>query len=197
MKWLVLFACLAAAPFWESKAPADWTETELLTLLTDSPWAQMMQTPGQTPGPPVQVYLATAAPMQQAEQERERRYVSKRPNAVPDEMTLEYRAWLKENRDKSIVIAIGIPKIQGIDMEMDTQKMQEECVMHVGRKKFKMSGHFPPTASDPFLRIAFPREVTATEKSVTFDLYIPGVTIPYRSAEFKIRDMIVNGKLEI
>lgn len=196
MKWAAI-ALFLAAPFWETKAPADWTERELETLLTDSPWAQMMQAPGKDPGPPVELYLATAAPMEQAEQERDRRYKRNRPNAVPDDMTLEYRAWLRENRGTAIVVAIGIAKRQGVDVEEDAKRMEDECVMRVGRKKFKMTGHFPPTASDPYLRLAFPREVTAADKSVIFELYLPGVPIPYRSAEFKTRDMVINGKLEI
>lgn len=196
MKWLAL-AFFLAGPFWETKAPADWTEAELETLLSDSPWAQMVQAPSAGKAPAVQVYLATAAPMEQAEHEAERRFRIKQPNEQPDEMTLEYRAWLNENRAKAIVVAVRIAKTQGIDIEQDVQRMQEECVMHVGRKKFKMIGHFPPTARDPYLRIAFPREVTAADKSVSFDLYVPGVPIPYRSAEFKPREMLVNGKFEI
>ena len=189
MKWLAV-AFFLTAPFWETKAPADWTEEELQSLLTDSPWAQMSNAPGD--GPAVQVYLATAGPMEQAEQERERRFRRKRPNEQTDETTLEYREWLQENRANSIVVAIAVPKF-----DTDTQRMEEECLMRVGRKKFKMTGHFPPTAHDPFLRIAFPREVKASDKNLTFDLYLPGAPIPYRSVEFKVRDMVVGGKLEI
>ena len=69
--------------------------------------------------------------------------------------------------------------------------------MIVGRKKYKMTGHFPPSAGDPYLRIAFPREVTAADKSVNFELYVPGVGIPFRSVEFRVKDMTVKGKLEI
>jgi hypothetical protein len=60
-----------------------------------------------------------------------------------------------------------------------------------------MTGHFPPTAGDRFLRLAFPREVQATDKTVVFDLYLPGVPNPYREAEFQVKDMLVNGKLEM
>jgi hypothetical protein len=60
-----------------------------------------------------------------------------------------------------------------------------------------MTGHFPPSAGDPYLRIAFPREVTANDKSVNFELYVPGVGIPFRSVEFRVKDMTVKGKLEI
>jgi hypothetical protein len=39
----LLFGCAAlllAADFWEKKAPEDWTNEEVETILTDSPWAQ-------------------------------------------------------------------------------------------------------------------------------------------------------------
>ena len=54
------------------------------------------------PGPAVQVYLATAAPMQAAEQERDRRAQIQRKTRgsrrkVP--LTAEYRFWLEDNRD--------------------------------------------------------------------------------------------------
>jgi hypothetical protein len=32
---------------------------------------------------------------------------------------------------------------------------------------------------------------------VTFDLYLPGVSAPFRSAEFKLKDMLAGGKLEL
>ena len=41
----------------------------------------------------------------------------------------------------------------------ETRQMEQECVMRVGRKKLKMTGHFPPSPGDPYLRLAFPREV--------------------------------------
>jgi len=69
--------------------------------------------------------------------------------------------------------------------------------MRIGKKKFKMTGHFPPSPRDPYLRLAFPREAQATDKSVVFDLYLPGVPIPYREVEFKVKDLLVNGKLEM
>jgi len=75
--------------------------------------------------------------------------------------------------------------------------MEEESVMRVGRKKFKMTGHFPPSPSDPYLRMAFPRQVTVNDKAVSFELYLPGVAIPFRAIEFTLKDMLVRGKLEL
>ena len=55
MIWPLLLS-LFAAPFWDAKAPANWTEDELQRLFTDSPWAQMVKAPGRVaPGPAVQV----------------------------------------------------------------------------------------------------------------------------------------------
>jgi hypothetical protein len=69
---------MLAASFWESKAPADWTDNEILNLFTDSPWAQMAEpSVKDSHGAPVQVYIATAGPMREGEKERERRYIRK------------------------------------------------------------------------------------------------------------------------
>ena len=189
-----------AASFWESKPPADWTDKELLILFSDSPWAQMVDASVKdSHGSPVQVYIASAGPMQLAEKERERRYVRKANGPLPAEspMDTEYRLWLEDNLTKQIVVAVRIFSTKDFADGAQTKRMEDESIMHVGRKKFKMTGNFPPTAHDPYLRIAFPREVQATDKIVTFELYVPGVTPPYRSAEFKVKDLIVNGKLEL
>jgi len=200
MPWLALLF-LFAAPFWTAKQPADWTEDQLVQMFTDSPWAQMVSTSGRfTTAPSVQVYLATAAPMVLAEQERERRYARKRPAnspSVQDPMAEEYRVWLTDNRETRIVLAVRMESNAGFFDDAETHRMEEETVMRTGKKKFKMTGHFPPSASDPYLRMAFPREVQPGDKNVRFELYLPGVTEPLRDAEFTVKDLMVNGKLEM
>ena len=99
MKLLAMLLMLSAS-FWETKAPADWTDDELLKLFTDSPWAQMVEAGVQqeSHGSAVQVYLATAAPMREAEKERQRRYVRKSNRPVEEgPMDTEYRLWLEDN----------------------------------------------------------------------------------------------------
>jgi hypothetical protein len=197
MIWVALFF-LFVAPFWEAKAPADWTDNEVVMLLTDSPWAQTMSAAGKSEGAPVQIYFATAAPMAQAERERDRRFKRKRPGqAQSGELAEEYRAWLEENRATQIVIAVAVGDTPAFSNERETQQMQQDCFMRVGRKRLKMTGHFPPSASDPYLRLAFPRQVGAGDKTITFDLYLPGVELPYRSAEFQVKDMTFKGKPEM
>jgi hypothetical protein len=189
------FLLLFSAQFWETKPPADWSEAELNKLLTDSPWAQMVAAPGSSSATPVQVFIATANPIEQAELEWDRRHTKKK--SEPDTMKEEYRAWLKENRAGQIILAIAVRNVNAFSEGQESKTMENESVMVIGRKKYKMTGYFPPSAGDPYLRLAFPREVKPSDKRVTFDLYIPGIGIGYRSAEFSVKDMIVNGKLEM
>ena len=197
MTWLWLLL-IFQAPFWISKAPSQWSGEELQRLLSDSPWAQMA--PGQgTDAPAVQVYLATAGPIEQAERERDLRARRRLPpaSARPGDLADEYRAWLEENHSTQIVLAVQAGRVDAFSDAGQTRRMEQQSVMRVGRKQFKMTGHFPPSASDPYLRLAFPRQVNAADKSVSFELYLPGVAMPFRLVEFRVKDMLVNGRLEI
>ncbi len=174
---------LLAAPFWETKAPADWTEAQIDKLMHDSPWAQMAD-----PAPAVQVYLATAHPLQEAEAELARR------RAKP--LNAEYLDYVREEGAKDLVLAIAFKNLSALEDGEEAHHMEEESIMRVGRQKYKMEGHFPPVPSDPVLRLVFPRAVTERDKSVTFELYLPGYG-PYHQAEFRVRDMLYKGKLEM
>lgn len=199
MHWLLLLLMLAA-PFWESKGPADWTEEELERMLTDSPWAQVVAGSGSASAIGVRIFLATAAPMEEAERQKDLRWVRKHPQKDPpvkDELAEEYRLWLEDNRATQIVLAVLVIKAKAFFDEREIHQMEEESVMRIGKKKFKMTGHFPPTPTDPYLRLAFPRQVLLTDKTVSFELYLPGVASPFREAEFKVKDMVVKGKLEM
>jgi hypothetical protein len=69
--------------------------------------------------------------------------------------------------------------------------------MLAGRKTWQLVGHFPPSPSDPVLRLVFPREVQPTDKSVLFRLYLPGISFPEREVEFRTKDLMYHGKLEM
>jgi len=176
---LAAILCMLAASFWETKAPADWSDDELVRLFTNSPWAQMVEATAvkDSHSGPVQIYLASAGPMQDAEKERKRRYVRKgNAPVVETPLETEYRLWLEDNRATQIVLAIRINRGKDFDDAAQTKRMEEECFMQVGRKKFKMTGNFPPTEHDTYLRLAFPREVRESDNRVTFELYLPGVS---------------------
>ena len=197
---LLALLFLALDPFWLAKPPVQWTDIELAQFLTNSPWAQMV--PGQNTQP-VLAFIATAAPMLQAEEDRERRGKAKRatakqPEPPENDLAEEYKLWLEDNRLTQIVLAVRIPNAKVFSEDKEIRQMENECMLRVGKNKVRMSGHFPPTTSDPYLRIAFPRgQIRVDDKTLNFDLYLPGVSFPYRHAEFVLRDMVVNGRLEL
>ena len=121
---------LFAAPYWVSKPPAEWTDPELAALLADSPWAQIVSSAAvAVPGPGVQVYLATAAPMQLAEKERDRRIQASAQaghGAAGEPAAAEYRLWLEDNRTTQIVLAIRIRTTTGFLDEREVRRMEDE-----------------------------------------------------------------------
>ncbi len=190
---------LFAEPYWGSKPPAEWSDAQLTALLTNSPWAQAVPGPGPN-APPVEVFLATAGPIQLAEKERDRRNQARRkpgPATLESPAVTEYRMWLEDNRATQIVVAIPIQNNKGFLDEREVRRMEDESVMRIGKKKIKLTGSFRPSESDPYLRLAFPRQVELSDKTLYFDLYLPGVPAPFRSAEFSLKDMVVAGKLEL
>ena len=179
---------LLAAPFWDAKAPAQWTDIELRQMLVDSPWAQLI--PGPTKSfSPVQAYLATAAPVRQAEEE-----IARRANR---QGVSEFRLWFDEFSTTQIILAVRVDKLGPYSEGKEIQQLQKDSVMRVGRRRVKMTSYFPPSATDPYVRMAFPREVKLSDKAVGFDLYVPGVPGGFRSVEFKLEPMQIAGKLEL
>jgi hypothetical protein len=75
--------------------------------------------------------------------------------------------------------------------------MEEESVMLVGKESYTILGHFPPTPSDPVLRLIFPRAVKPGDKTVRFRLYLGGLKFPEREVEFRVKDLTYQGKLEM
>jgi hypothetical protein len=176
-----------AQPFWDVKPPEQWTDQEIETVRRASPWAQ-------TAGPSQQVlvYLATAAPIEDAEGELRLR--SKHPLAEPDP---DYADFLRLNREKVLVLAIPWSEPVRFGTEAEQKQMEQESVMVIGGKKYPLVGHFPPTPFDPVLRLVFPREVKPSDKFVLFRFYLPGVPFPERETEFRVKDLMYRGKLEM
>jgi hypothetical protein len=187
MRALPVLLFFLAQPFWETKPPDKWTDREIDTILQASPWAEKVG-----PTPEVLMYLATAAPIEEAEGELRLR--TKHPLVEPDP---DYNNYLRENREQSIVLAIPYDLPVRFGTGQEQRRMEEECEMLIGRKSFKLVGHFPPTGGDPVLRLVFPREVKKTDKAVTFRLFLPGLVFPEREIEFKVKDLQYRGKLEM
>ena len=186
--FLMLF--LAAVPFWEAKPADSWTVEEARALLTDSPWAQKADTGRNRDELPAPVYLASADPVILAE---DRLRASRRSHGEDPAWT-EYREYLVENSGKYIVLAILVIKPEALLDNSESRRMEEESVLRSGKRKYRVTGHFPPSRTDPFVRLVFPREVFDTDKSLRFELYVPGTGRPYRQAEFRLKDMLYRGK---
>jgi len=109
----------------------------------------------------------------------------------------DYADFLRLNREKVLVLAIPWGQPARFGTAAERKRMEAESVMLAGRKTWQLVGHFPPSPSDPVLRLVFPREVQPTDKSVLFRLYLPGISFPEREVEFRTRDLMYHGKLEM
>jgi hypothetical protein len=193
---LLSLLLLANAPFWETKPPGQWTDDELAATFQSSPWVKMIEPPMKAgSAPAILSYLATARPMRDAERENRRRKELRQPSETPPDA--EYEAFLGENEGKYIVLAVLIPARAPLADPREVKRMEEESFLRVDRKKYKMTGHFPPEPSDPYLRLVFPRAIEPGTKTFVFDLYLPSVPIPYRQIEFWVKDLFYKGKPEM
>jgi hypothetical protein len=185
--WTLIVALLAGAAFWETTPPAEWSDEQIETLLGQSPWVRR---DGEA-----HIYLASAWPLWQAELERRRRL--EQEVAIEDGTIGEYFEFLENHRGEYFVLAVHIPHPRYLRPEKETRKMEEKSVLVIGKKKYKMLGHFPPTPDDRFLRMIFPREVTLEDEEFYFDLYVPGVPLPYRRLIYQPQRLTFKGKLEM
>ena len=185
MHAIALWLALAAAPFWDTKPPRDWSEEQLRAILSDSPWAQPLDGG--------YAFLATAQPIQEAEREIWRRRTVK-GGEPPDS---EYADFLEKNQGRHIVLAIPYRNARALADRAESRRMEEDSVLKIGKKKYKIVGQFPPTPMDPYLRLVYPREIGPNDKSLVFDLYLPGIGKTYHMIEFRIKELLYHGKPEM
>jgi len=191
-KWLALIAFLSVTPFWESTEVKDWSEEQLIEFFGNSPWAQPAQS---HTGGGVLTFLATAKPVQLAEVERHRRRTAKADNGQ-DPAWEEFQEFLARDAAKYIVLAVAIPPQSTLDAS-EMALMENESVMKLGKQKIKMSGYFPPSPSDPYTRLIFPKAGADTAKELLFELFIPGTGTPYRQVFYPRKTLTYRGKLEM
>ena len=187
---LVLLLMAASVPFWETKPVAEWTIDQVSTLLTGSPWAAMVESERSGSAAAVQVYVATAEPIEQAEQ----RARAARKTKTDDPLWQEYLDYLAENKGKVIVLAIRAVKPEAFVDNSETAHMEKESYLRIGKRKYRILGQFPPSSTDPYERLVFPRDVQPGDRDLVFELYIPGTGSPYRRAEFALKDMVYHGQ---
>jgi hypothetical protein len=183
MKTLLMAALLMAAPFWETKPPEEWTVLEASQLVSSSPWVYTGT---------ATIFLSSAAPVQAAE-------AILRKNALDDGPgDSDFQDFLEDNKGKFIIVSVPMKYLGALSQAAELRRM-EESVLKVGKKKYPLAGHFLPTASDPYLRLVFPRSaIEPGTKSFVLDLYVPqaGSANPFHSAEFILKDLTWRGKPE-
>ena len=176
--------------FWE-KPPAQWSEEQLENLLRDSPWAQPAEGSKRTglTANSLTTFLATAKPIRLAEAEWVRRRIRKPEiqRAIRDARA-EFNEYIEKHAGNVIVLAVACEPNALADAQ-DARKMEEDSYLKVGKKKFKLLGHFPPTPSDPLLRLMFQRDVDPKAKTLEFEFYLPGGPSPYRQVSYKVADL--------
>jgi hypothetical protein len=187
MHSIAMWLALAAAPFWETKAPTEWSEEQLHIMLTDSPWAQAVAN-GES-----YAFLASARPMQDAEREMSRRRTAK-GSEPPDP---EYTDFIAQDQGRHIVLAILYRNLKLLADAREAARIEQESVLKVGKKKYKITGQFPPTPMDPYLRLVYPREIGPNDKSLVFELYLPGTAGSYQLVEFRTKELLYHGKPEM
>ena len=202
MALLLYIPWLLVVPFWESTPPVEWSEEQLILLLNNSPWAQTVGDgvgrATRLPAPPVLMYLASATPLRQAEEELIRRRYKQQPDlhAAIVEAREEYQAYLAEQAGKVIVVAIPLNANALADVG-ETKRMESESLLRVGKRKVKTTGHFPPTPADPILRLIFPKDLPEGAKEFTVEVYLPSIPAPYRSATFRVKDLVYRGQPDL
>ena len=175
-----------ADAFWNVKPPDRWSPEEVRDLLEHSPWGTVSTA---TMGRPLPIHLASAEPAIEAEN-RER--LARRYRTDPGPSFEEYQIMLREGH--VIVLAVLIPDPQAMSDAVESQSLERDSLLHIGKRQYKTITSFPPGSGDPYLRYVFPRDVKPGDKSLFFDIYIPGVTYPQRHIEFVLKDLIYRGK---
>jgi hypothetical protein len=190
MRWALYLLFLA--PFWETKPAADWSAGEVKQMFRVSPWAQAAVPQSDTGGEKdVYVYLGSALPMREAEEQR-----WKQGKKEADTVADEYQSWIKANAGKYIVLTVEAPRSLEFSEGEEVKVMQKETSLHVDKRRYKLAMYFPPSSSDDRLRFAFPREISARDKKLRFEFYVPSIRGQFREAEFNLIDLKYKGQPE-
>jgi len=194
-KWFALLTLLTATPFWDTIDVKQWSEEQLLDFFGNSPWSQPAES---TAGNGVLTFLATSKPIQLAEVEKRRRQMKKVAgiDVIQDPAWDEFQEFLERDTAKYIVLAVAIPA-EATREASEMSLMENQSVMKLGKQKIKMSGYFPPSPTDPYTRLIFPRAGTEKAKELVFELFLPGTGTPYRQVYYPTKGMNYRGRLEM
>lgn len=207
---VVVLLALFAAPFWEAKPPAEWSDQELKAFLNSSPWVQVdrvriegLNGPGDRNSGPedpletgVRISLASAQPVREAEQEWRKRHPPV-GDAAEDAYASEFYEFMNSNPGKYIALAMRLERPQRLEKEKQTAELEKRCELRIGKRRYKLVGHFLPSPGDPYLRLIFPRELKPEDEALEFTLYLPGIALAHRQVTFALKQLTFKGNLEL
>ena len=115
---------------------------------------------------------------------------------VQDPSWEEFQEFLERDAAKYIVLAVAIPT--GATREASEMSLMEnQSILKIGKQKIRMSGYFPPSPTDPYTRLIFPRSGADATKELVFELFLPGTGAPYRQVFYQRKAMTYRGRLEM
>ena len=95
------------------------------------------------------------------------------------------------------MLAISYPQSDALADAAERSGWKRNRFLKVGERNIKITGQFPPTPLDPYLRMVFPREIGPNDKSLVFELYLPGIGGSYAMVEFRMKELLYHGKPEM
>lgn len=189
--WAAVCFVLAADAWWNQKPPEAWSVEEVREILESSPWARTLEVKG---GGTIRVHLASALPMREAEK-RERTF--DRRTGAPDGSFAEYLAMIEEG--KYLVLAVRVPADarEAFSDAGRVSDLQKDSRLRAGKKSHPLVTFFPPSSSDPYLRLVFDRPTSIEkEKSLDIEFVVPGISDPYRRASFYTKELRYRDRIE-
>jgi len=213
---LFLTACLLlGAEFWDTKPFPEWSDKELQQVMTNSPWARRVEAPtNASPGEsgatnakvpdlsgptglrgptlPVMIRWLSALPMKQGQM---RAKYGKDAATSP-----EAQKFLERQSMLYVVAVTGIPgyyvSAGGGDKARDAIT-QSTTLTPKGKAPIKPAGiQFAASGPNVEVILGFERanEITLSDQEVELSSIIGTVWVRHK---FKLRDMVVKGKLEL
>jgi hypothetical protein len=194
---LFVLACSAAlsASFWETKPFTDWSDKEVLELLSDSPWSRRVRVvlndaPGGRRSTPTTLTLTiswrSALPTKQA---LVRNQVGLDRPIPPDSQLI-----LERQEDFYIVSLSGLP----LSYSRATGTLKNETFLQPARREpiSPSSTIIQPVKDTVMLLFAFPRTdaITLKDKEIEFVTRLGQIVI---KKKFDLKSMVFHGELEL
>jgi hypothetical protein len=193
--WLLLM--LAAQSFWQTREPGDWTRMEAQTLLRASPWTGLADVESKMAGAPLPVVLLSAAPVQHALDRLDQ--TEPEPTSLGDAAAElpEWRLLLREKPGAYVMLGVVLPDPDRAEEGRESKEFERQTAMRAGKRRVKPEMVFPPSRRMPWTILVFPRPAgVESAKSLRFELYVPGAGNPFRAVEFKVADLMYQGRAE-